>query len=89
MVCTEENHTSVILHATHGKGYIQEEVGFNAIIGPFLEKPCPLHVSPLMVRDKQDSLKKRTFMDLRRPQGQSVNDSVTKDTYLDTDYTLT
>ena len=58
LVSTEQNHTSAILHATHVNDYIQEEVGFRAMIGPFKQKPCPLHVSPLMVRDKQDSLKK-------------------------------
>ena len=42
-----------------------------------------------LVRDKQDSSKKRTIMDLSWPKGASVNDGVLKDTYLGTDYTLT
>ena len=42
----------------HVQSYIEEELEFNAILGPFDNKPIPLHVSPLMVRDKQDSLKK-------------------------------
>ena len=46
LVSTEENHTSALLHATHVNEYIHKEVGFNAMISPFPEKPCPLQVSP-------------------------------------------
>ena len=42
-----------------------------------------------MVRDKQDYCKKRTIINLSWPKGVSVNDDILKDTYLDTEYTLT
>ena len=41
-----------------------------------------------MVRDKQDSNKKRTIMDLSWPKGASVNSFVQKDIYLGTQYIL-
>ena len=68
--------------------YLQEELTHNAILGPFTEPPFSIHVSPLMVRDKQDSDQKRTTMDLSWPKGLSLNNGVTKETYLDIPYTL-
>ena len=41
--------------------------------------PFPIHISPLMTRDKQDSLQKRTIMDLSWPKDLSVNYGVDKD----------
>ena len=61
---TETNHTSALQNSQHVLHYIQEEMKFNAILGLFETKPFPLHVSPLMVRDKQESNNKRTIMDL-------------------------
>ena len=58
LTSTETNHTSALQNSHHVKSYIQEELSFQAMLGPFQAKPIPLHVSPLMVRDKQDSLKK-------------------------------
>ena len=56
--------------------------------GWLLTKPIPLHVSPLMVRDKQDSNKNRTITDLSWPKGASVNAFVQKYIYLGTQYML-
>ena len=89
LIATETNHASALHNNTHVLEYIREELQFEAILGPFSEKPIDMHVSPLMVRDKQDSSKKRTIMDLSWPKGASVNDGILKDTYLGTDYTLT
>ena len=55
---TETNHTSALQNSHHVKSYIQEELSFQAMLGPFQAKPISVHVSPLMVRDKQVSLKK-------------------------------
>ena len=85
---TEVNHASALQNIQHVQCYIEEELKFNAILGPFDNKPIPPHVSPLMVRDQQDSLKKRTIMDLSWPKGASVNAAVQKDVYLDTLYVL-
>ena len=66
----------------------KEELSHKAIIGPFEELPGSFHISPLMTRDKQDSDKKRTIMDLSWPKGHSVNNGVSKEKYLGTQYTL-
>ena len=89
LISTETNHASALQNSSHVQAYIQEELSFQAMLGPFQAKPISLHVSPLMVRDKQDSMKKRTIMDLSWPKGASVNASVSKDVYLDTQYALT
>ena len=89
LMATETNHTSALQNNSHVWEYIREELQFEAILGPFSSKPIDMHVSPLMIRDKQGSSKKRTIMDLSWPKGISVNDGVLKDTYLGTNYTLT
>ena len=52
------------------------------MIGPFDEKPCTLHISTLMTRDKAQSEVRRTIIDLSWPKGQAVNDGVHKNVYL-------
>ena len=88
LISTEKNHTSALQNLHHVQAYIEEELSFKAMLGPFDHKPIPLHVSPLMVRDKQDSSKKRTIMDLSWPKGASVNAHIQKDVYLGTQYVL-
>ena len=85
---TYSNHTSAITDIDHVRRYVEEELQYEAIIGPFDRVPCPLHISPLMTRAKQDSNKKRTIMDLSWPPNLSVNAGVKKDIYLDTIYSL-
>ena len=58
-------------------------------MGPF-DKPLEnLHVSPFMTREKSDSVKRRVIVDLSWPKGGSVNDSVSDNTYMGTDFILT
>ena len=45
----EINHSSALQNIHHVQSYLDEE--FNAILGPFHQKPIHLPVSPLMVRD--------------------------------------
>ena len=85
---TEVNHTSAIQNSQHISQFIQEEIDHNAMLGPFDSKPIRMHVSPLLVRDKQNSNSKRTIMDLSWPKVASVNDGVKKDVYLGTEYDL-
>ena len=59
-----------------------------AVYGPYHEKPFSMHVSPLMVRDKPNSNKNRTIMDLSWPKGFSFNHGVSKNSYLNTYFTL-
>ena len=88
LISTEKYHASAVYNAEHIKAYIDEELKFKAILGPFLEKPIQLHISPLMVRDKQNSANKRTIMDLSWPHAASVNSGVQKYFYLGTPYVL-
>ena len=89
LTSTYVNHTSALQNVDHVAKYLKEELQYEAIMGPFTQPPFPIHVSPLMTRDKQESLQKRTIMDLSWPKGLSVNSGVDKDKYLDTPYTLT
>ena len=59
------NHKSAEIHIDQVTNYIQEELSYGAITGTFDNLPLSFHTSPLMTRDKQDSNKKRTIMDLR------------------------
>ena len=88
LLSSEVNHTSAVRSFQSVQEYLKEELQFQAILGPFHEKPIQLHVSPLIVRDKQNSSNKRTIMDLSWPHGASVNDGVHKDSYLQTSYEL-
>ena len=65
-----------------------KELHYKAILGPFDNMPISLHTSPLMVRDKHDSDSKRTIVDLSWSDGNSVNDGILNDMYLDTEYLL-
>ena len=52
---TENNHKSAIQFQDQVNNYIQEELSFEAICGPFENKPIDCHISPVMTRGKQDS----------------------------------
>ena len=82
------NHASATLYPDHVDNYIQEEVGFQAMLGPLDHKPFDLHISPLMTRGKSDSNSRRTIMDLSFPKGLSVNDGVLNNTYLGTEFQM-
>ena len=88
LTSTDTNHASALQNSQPVQSYIQGELSFQEMLGPFQTKPISLHVSPLMVRDKQESFKTMTIMDLSWPKGASVNASVQKDVYLGTQYVL-
>ena len=85
---SDTNLMSALQNTSHVEQYISEELSYGAIHGPYHEKPFPMHVSPLMVRDKPNFNKKRTIMDLSWPKVFSVNHGVSKNSYLDTYFTL-
>ena len=87
LMSTLVNHTSALQNSPHVSNYLKE-LQHKAIMGPFIEPPFPIHVSPLMTRDKHESTQKRTIMDLSCPKGLSINNGVDKDTYLSTSYLL-
>jgi hypothetical protein len=51
-----------------------------AIIGPFEKNPfnCSLKISPLNTVTKKDSIERRVILDLSFPEGQSVNEFISK-----------
>ena len=88
LLSTQNNHTLALTDIEHVRRYMEEELQYEVIIGPFDIIPCPLHISLLMTRARQDSDKKRTIMDLSRPPNFSVNAGIKKDIYLNTIYSL-
>ena len=70
------------------EAFFNEELTHGAIYGPYLDPPFPVHIYPLMTREKQNSAVRRTIVDLSWPKGESVNDFVHKCKYLDTYFTL-
>ena len=85
---TYDNHASAIQYIDCVEQYINEELQYGAIYGPFKDLPFPVHVSPLMTRPKQNSDKRRTIMDLSWPKGASVNNAIHKFRYLNTYFSL-
>ena len=75
---TEINHASAIAYSQHIDKYLQDEIRFGAIYGPFESKPFPLHVSPFMTSEKSGTSKRRAIVDLSWPHGLSVNAGVAK-----------
>ena len=58
------------------------------MLGPFVQKPIPLHISPLMTREKPDSEVRHAIVDLSWPKNLSVNAGVMKDKYLGSSFVL-
>ena len=85
---TEENHASGRDHAYDIECYIQKELKHGAMLGPFVPKPVPLHISLFMTREKPDSEVRRTVVDLSWPKNLSVNAGVIKDKYLGSSFVL-
>ena len=77
---THNNHASALRHPAAVTSFIDKEVGFSAMLGPFSHPPFQTwyQVSPLMTRDKPDGSGKRVIIDLSFPEGKSVNDGICK-----------
>ena len=82
MTSTLENHASAKEHTQHIDQYIEEELTYGALYGPYESVPFKVHVSPLMTREKQNSDKRRIMVDLSWPKDHSVNAGVKKNSYL-------
>ena len=81
---TMVNHTSALQYPADLDFYISTELGHGALLGPFDGPPfLPTHVSPLMTRPKKGSEHRRIIMDLSWPHGESVNDGVSTNLYVD------
>ena len=89
-VSSFHNHPSASQFASHVQDYIDTELSWNAIAGPFVYPPFSdeLVCSPLQTVPKRGSSKRRVVMDLSFPHGSSVNDGIPQDTYLGEHFTL-
>ena len=88
LIATYDNHASATKFPEHIDKYLAAEIEYGAILGPFKEYPFPCHVSPFLTREKPHSENMRVILDLSFPVGQSVNDGVSKDKYLNTYFEL-
>ena len=85
-----ENHSSATDYPVDIQMYLDEEVAFGAIVGPFKSNPITDgHISPFMSRPKPNSEFRRVIVDLSWPKGMSVNDGVDKHGYMGSDFSLT
>ena len=85
-----KNHLSALAFPQDLKAYLQEEIQFGAICGPFREPPLDnLHISPFMTREKPGAPHRRVIIDLSFPSGEAVNSNISKESYLGTDFILT
>ena len=87
---TEASHSSAIQHREHVDTYLLDEIGHQAIAGPYDQPPYgdKTQISPFMTRDKSDSEKRRVIIDLSWPQGASINHFTRPNIYLNTAYKL-
>ena len=78
------NHPSALAFPDHVRHYIQTELSFGAIAGPFSTNPLhkPLVCSPLQTVPKRGSSKRRVVLDLSFPPTFSVNSGIPMNTYL-------
>ena len=84
-----ENHTSAKNYPEDIGAYLEEEIGYKAILGPFDAPPLSdLHTSPLMTRGKPNAKNGRVIIDLSFPHGKSVNAGSAQDVYLNTPFAL-
>lgn len=78
------NHPSANAHAAHVQKFIQQELEFQAILGPFSSPPFVpwVRTSPLMTRPKKQSDDRRVIVDLSFPAGEDVNSGIDIDSIL-------
>ena len=86
-----KNHKGAKDYAIHVQKFINKELQFDAILGPFRENPfnCNVCISPLNTVQKKDSEERRIILDLSYPKDNSINDFVSKDFYLGQKINLT
>ena len=87
---TEVSHASAIRYPTHVHAYINTEIQYKAIFGPYVDKPYgeDTHVSHFMSREKNDSQNRRIIIDLSWPQEASINYFTLPNVYLGTVYQI-
>lgn len=75
---TPVNHSSALAFKDHVQHFLDTEIAYNTLTGPFDHNPLPhpLVCSPQQTVLKRDSDKCRVVMDLSFPPGASVNNGV-------------
>ena len=71
-----KNHKGAKDYAIHVQKFLNKELQFDAILGPFRENPfnCNVFISPLNTVPKKDSEERRIILDLSYPKDNSIND---------------
>ena len=89
-VSAVKNHTSAITYADHVQHYVDLELRYHAIAGPFRDNPFPqpLVFFPLQTVPTRGSSKRRVVMDLSFPPHASVNIGIPDSSYLNEPYKL-
>ena len=89
-ISDSRNHKGAELYPESVDKFIETELSYNALLGPFSGNPfcCSLAVSPLNTVEK-DETSRRVIVDLSWPEGTSVNSGIDKDVYLGDDVSLT
>ena len=87
LISTFKNHASAVSFASHVDQYI-EEVQHGTLLGPLDDPPFKIHMLPFMTWPTSGSKVRRTIVDLSWPKDHSVNDGVSKNTYLGTEFSL-
>ena len=82
------NHYLAKQFPSDAQHYLYKEISLGAILGPFNKVPFKkIHCSPLLTRPK-DNGKRRVILDLSFPRGASVNDTVVREIFDGTPFTL-
>lgn len=83
-VSSLHNHPSATNFDSHVQTYLDTELSWNAIAGPFDHPPFAddFVSSPLQTVPKRGTSTQRVVMDLSFPHGSSVNDGISQDIYL-------
>ena len=79
------NWPGAFQNASDVRKYFDKELANDAVLGPFQFNPFAYkaYLSPLNTWDKKDSEEKRIIVDISFPKGDSINDGIKKDYYLD------
>ena len=84
------NHSSATDFPEDIEAYLQEELSYGALLGPFETHPIKGgHCSPFMTCSKPNSDRRRVIVDLSWPHGASVNVGIDKASYLNSAFELT
>ena len=83
---TWQNHASEVCYPQQVTSYIEKELKYKTLLGPFMTSPFPKEktgVSPMSTRPKKNTEKGRVIVDLSWPiDGALVNSAIPKDEFM-------